>query len=42
VLRDTKAVLAEQFGIRHATIQIEAEECVDADCLEKKKAIPLP
>jgi cobalt-zinc-cadmium efflux system protein len=38
VLRDTKAVLAEHFGIRHATIQIEAEECVDADCLEKKKA----
>ena len=31
VLRETKAVLAERFGITHATIQIEAD-CVDADC----------
>jgi Co/Zn/Cd efflux system component len=33
VLKDAKAVLAEKFGIRHATIQIEAEECTDANCL---------
>ena len=28
VLKDAKAVLAERFGITHATIQIEVEECV--------------
>lgn len=38
VLRETKAVLAEQFGIHHATIQIEAEECADDDCIGKKTA----
>lgn len=32
VLRQAKAVLAERYGITHATIQIEAEECVDEDC----------
>jgi cobalt-zinc-cadmium efflux system protein len=32
VLRDTKAVLIERFGIAHATIQIEEDECVDEDC----------
>ena len=32
VLREAKAVLAERYGITHATIQIEAEECADADC----------
>jgi cobalt-zinc-cadmium efflux system protein len=32
VLRETKAVLQERFGIRHATIQIEVEECADASC----------
>lgn len=32
VLKDTKAVLAEKFGITHATIQIEVEECADKDC----------
>ena len=30
VLRQAKAVLAERFGITHATIQIEAEDCADA------------
>lgn len=34
VLRDTKALLAERFGITHATIQIEVEDCVDEDCGE--------
>lgn len=34
VLRDTKALLAERFGITHATIQIEVEDCVDKDCGE--------
>jgi cobalt-zinc-cadmium efflux system protein len=35
VLRDAKAVLAEKFGITHATIQIEPEaECADANCVE--------
>lgn len=34
VLKDAKAVLAEKFGILHATIQIEAEECTDASCGE--------
>jgi len=29
VLRQAKAVLAERFGITHATIQIEAEDCAD-------------
>lgn len=32
VLRDAKAVLAEHYGIRHATIQIEPDDCVDEDC----------
>lgn len=32
VLKDAKALLAEKFGITHATIQIEVEECVDQDC----------
>jgi cobalt-zinc-cadmium efflux system protein len=32
VLKDTKVLLAERFGITHATIQIEVEECVDEDC----------
>ena len=34
VLRETKAVLAERYGITHATIQIEVEECADQDCSE--------
>lgn len=34
VLKDTKALLAEKFGITHATIQIEVEECADDDCAE--------
>ncbi|HEY8537314.1 MAG TPA: cation diffusion facilitator family transporter [Steroidobacteraceae bacterium] len=32
VLRDTKAVLQEQYGITHATIQIEEGECADEHC----------
>ena len=32
VLRETKAVLLERFGIAHATIQIEEDECVDDEC----------
>jgi len=32
VLKDVKTVLAEKFGITHATIQIEVEACVDKDC----------
>jgi cobalt-zinc-cadmium efflux system protein len=32
VLRETKAVLHERYGIAHATIQIEEDECVDEDC----------
>jgi cobalt-zinc-cadmium efflux system protein len=35
VLRDTKAVLAERFGITHTTIQIEVEDCVDEDCEDR-------
>jgi cobalt-zinc-cadmium efflux system protein len=31
VLKDAKALLAERFGITHATIQIEVEDCVDDD-----------
>jgi cobalt-zinc-cadmium efflux system protein len=34
VLKDTKALLAERFGITHATIQIEVEDCIDKDCAE--------
>ena len=34
VLKDTKILLAERFGITHATIQIEVEDCVDKDCGE--------
>jgi Co/Zn/Cd efflux system component len=37
VLKDAKALLAERFGITHATIQIEVEECVDEDCVEKQR-----
>jgi cobalt-zinc-cadmium efflux system protein len=36
VLKGAKALLAERFGITHATIQIEVEDCVDEDCLEKE------
>jgi cobalt-zinc-cadmium efflux system protein len=32
VLKDAKTLLAERFGITHATIQIEMESCVDEDC----------
>lgn len=32
VLRQTKQLLAERYGITHATIQIETEECVDEHC----------
>jgi cobalt-zinc-cadmium efflux system protein len=32
VLREAKAVLADRYGIRHATIQIEPDDCVDEDC----------
>lgn len=32
VLKDAKTLLAERFGITHATIQIEVEACADADC----------
>ena len=40
VLKDAKVLLAERFGITHATIQIEVEDCVDEDCAgEKKKAV---
>jgi cobalt-zinc-cadmium efflux system protein len=38
VLKDAKALLAERFGITHATIQIEVEDCVDADCGRKRIA----
>jgi cobalt-zinc-cadmium efflux system protein len=35
VLKDAKVLLAERFGITHATIQIEVEDCVDEDCAGK-------
>jgi len=38
VLKDAKVLLAERFGITHATIQIEVEDCVDEDCAGKKAA----
>ncbi|HEY6644454.1 cation diffusion facilitator family transporter [Povalibacter sp.] len=38
VLRQAKAVLAERYGITHATIQIEAEECADPDCADVSPA----
>lgn len=34
VLRQAQAVLAERYGITHATIQIEAEDCANPDCAE--------
>ena len=37
VLRDTKALLAERFGITHTTIQIEVEDCADEDCGEQSR-----
>lgn len=37
VLKDAKIVLAERFGITHATIQIEADDCVDEDCAGEKR-----
>lgn len=42
VLKIAKAVLAEKYGITHATIQIEAEACADADCVEApaEKRVP--
>ena len=39
VLKNAKTLLAERFGITHATIQIEVEDCVDEDCLGEKKAV---
>ena len=38
VLRDTKALLAEKFGITHTTIQIEVQECADEDCAEPRSS----
>lgn len=36
VLKDTKALLADRFGITHTTIQIEVEDCADdQDCNEQ-------
>lgn len=35
VLKDTKALLAQRYGITHATIQIEVEDCIDKDCAEQ-------
>lgn len=37
VLREAKLVLAERYGITHATIQIEADDCVDEDCGGRKR-----
>ena len=37
VLREAKTVLAERYGIHHATIQIEADDCVDEDCGSKQR-----
>jgi cobalt-zinc-cadmium efflux system protein len=37
VLKDAKVLLAERFGITHATIQIEVEDCVDEDCVGMKR-----
>lgn len=34
ILRESKRVLASQFGITHATIQIESD-CLDEDCLQQ-------
>ncbi|HEY0941700.1 MAG TPA: cation diffusion facilitator family transporter [Steroidobacter sp.] len=39
VLRETKAVLAERYGITHATIQIEVEDCVDKGCGEQPQRV---
>jgi cobalt-zinc-cadmium efflux system protein len=39
VLKDVKALLAEKFGITHTTIQIEVDDCVDADCGEQTAAV---
>jgi cobalt-zinc-cadmium efflux system protein len=36
VLKDAKVLLAERFGITHATIQIEVEDCVDEDCAKQE------
>jgi cobalt-zinc-cadmium efflux system protein len=38
VLKDAKVLLAERFGITHATIQIEVEDCVDEDCAKTAAA----
>lgn len=38
VLRDTKAILEERFGITHTTIQIEVEGCADEDCVKAADA----
>lgn len=41
VLNETKAVLADRFGITHATIQVEVERCVDdgtQDCAAQAAA----
>lgn len=35
VLREAKTLLAERFGITHATIQIETETCADEDCRQQ-------
>jgi cobalt-zinc-cadmium efflux system protein len=32
VLRQANAILVEKYGITHATIQLEDQECVGADC----------
>lgn len=34
VLRETKTILEQRFGITHTTIQIEVDECADEDCVK--------
>jgi cobalt-zinc-cadmium efflux system protein len=37
-LREAKQVLAQRYGITHATIQIESSDCMDAECGEQTTA----
>jgi len=38
VLADIQAILASEFELRHATIQMERKRCRDDACLENKSA----
>jgi cobalt-zinc-cadmium efflux system protein len=42
VLVEIQSTLREQFGVQHATVQIELTECEDEDCASTSAAARSP